>query len=33
MGEAVASPTPTEDRTAREARRPAMELEKAWRES
>lgn len=28
-----ALPTPTPSRTAREARRPAMELAKAWRES
>lgn len=33
MGEAVLSPTPTLERTAREERRPAMLEEKAWRES
>jgi hypothetical protein len=33
VGEAVESPTPTLDSTAREERRPAMELENACRES
>jgi hypothetical protein len=33
VGEAVESPTPTVERTAREERRPAMLLAKAWRES
>ena len=33
VGEAVESPTPTLDSTAREERRPAMELENACKES
>jgi hypothetical protein len=33
VGEALGLPTPTPCRTAREERRPAMELLKAWRES
>lgn len=33
VGEALASPTPTLERTAREASKPAMLLEKACRES
>ncbi len=33
VGEAVESPTPTLERTAREESMPAMLLEKAWRES